>query len=221
MAAKVIIFDLDGTLIDSASDITNALNFAVQPYTEAFFTVEETKTMIGEGVGALIAKALERKGAVLEKGILLTRFMEFYSAHPADQTLPFDGVRETLEQLTAHRKIVVSNKLEAMSKRILELLGLRDYFDYVAGGDTGPERKPSPRPILDALERFGAKTTEAIIVGDSAYDMEAGRSAGVATVAVLYGYGSPGFERDADFVIRRFSELAAVVENIEKLGADS
>jgi phosphoglycolate phosphatase len=123
-------------------------------------------------------------------------------------------VRETLERLGACKKAVISNKLTDFAKKILEALDLLKHFEIVAGADSSPERKPSPVPILRVLWLLNVAPHEALIVGDSIYDMAAGRAAGIRTVAVTYGYGKPGFSEGCDFVIDRFSELLELVKTL-------
>ena len=217
MILKLIIFDLDGTLVDSKVDITNALNYAISPYSMEPVSVEETTTLIGEGVTRLIAKLLEKRKANLDLSVLVARFRSYYSAHPVSHTVPYPGVQQTLRSLHRYRKAVISNKFRSSALEILEELQLSQYFDEVAGVDTFPERKPSPVPILRILEQFEVKSEEAFIVGDSIYDIQAGRASGAKTVAATYGYGSPGFSDYADFIITEFPQLISVVNRLVQL----
>jgi phosphoglycolate phosphatase len=217
MPINLLVFDLDGTLVDSSTDISRALNYAIEPYGVGGISVEETITLIGEGVTRLIGKVVQRKEGALNESELLKRFLAYYAAHLVDHTAPYPGTEKTLQALAAFRKVIVSNKTEKFSVDVLKSLDLLKYFDYVAGGDTWPEKKPSPVPVLHVLERFQAKPGEAVLVGDSIYDMSAGRAAGLRTVAALYGYGSPGFSAEADFCIRSINELPDVVRRIGQL----
>ncbi|HME44005.1 MAG TPA: HAD-IA family hydrolase [Syntrophorhabdales bacterium] len=216
MAVRLIIFDLDGTLIDSVEDICGAVNYAIEPHGLAPVTLEETRASVGEGVPSLIEKVLTlKKATFLDTEALTKRVLEYYSSHLVAKTAPYPEVRETLEHLGACRKAVISNKLTGLAERILEALDLRKYFEVVAGSDSCPERKPSPVPVLRVLSLLDVPPQEALIVGDSVYDMAAGRAAGLGTVAVTYGYGTPGFSEGCDFVIDRFSELLEVVQGLE------
>jgi phosphoglycolate phosphatase len=211
MHTTLIIFDLDGTLIDSSVDISNALNYAIEPFGFAPVSLSETITLVGEGMTKLVSKLLERRGKHVELSILIDRFLDHYSAHFADHTHPYPGTEETLEALAGFKKVIISNKLEALSLQVLEALNLQKYFDYVAGGDTTLQKKPSPEPVLNVLSRFATPPEEALFLGDSIYDMEAGRSAGVRTVAALYGYGTPGFSGHADYEINSIEGLIDLV----------
>src|SRR3990172_2548087 len=172
---KLVMFDLDGTLVDSSVDITNALNYAISPYDIEKLTVEKTVSMVGEGLTRLVEKLLGKdRGGILPD--VMERFLHYYSGHLADFTTPYPGVRETLEALSGCRKAVISNKREFLSKRLLEDLDLSRYFDTILGSDSVEERKPSPKPILRLLTTFSIRPEEAVIVGDSTYDIEAGRA---------------------------------------------
>ena len=206
MKIKLIIFDLDGTLVNSIADITNALNYAIEPYGFEQLTVERTTSLVGEGVTRLIEKLLGLKAAAL-KDAVLKRFLDYYSEHLTDKTVPYPGVYETLEMLRNYRKAVISNKREDLSRRLLESLGLSGYFDIIWGSDSVSEKKPSPVPVLEMLKKVSCGPAEAIIVGDSNYDIEAGRSAGVRTVAVSYGYRHISLLKDADFIIDNMKDL--------------
>jgi phosphoglycolate phosphatase len=109
---------------------------------------------------------------------------------------------------------VVSNKLEVFTVKTLRQLHLLRYFDLVVGGDSGPERKPSPQAILSVLTKLGVSADGTLMVGDTAYDIEAGRGAGVKTVAAMYGYGSAGFADGADFTMNTFPELINIVTSL-------
>ena len=216
MAVRLIIFDLDGTLIDSVGDICAAVNYAIEQHGLTPVTLEETKASVGEGVPSLIEKVLALKRATfLDREELTKRVLEYYSSHLVAKTAPYPEVRETLEHLGARKKAVISNKLTGLAEKILETLDLLKYFEVVAGSDSSPERKPSPVPVLRVLSLLDVPPHEALIVGDSVYDMAAGRAAGLRTVAVTYGYGASGFSDGSDFVIDRFSQLLEVVQGLE------
>jgi phosphoglycolate phosphatase len=215
MAVRLLIFDLDGTLVDSSVDISNALNYAIGPYGLPPVTVQETVGLVGEGVTRLIGKVIERSHVALDPSALVERFLTFYSSHLADHTRPYPGAEKALGALGTYRKAVVSNKIERLSVQVLRATDLMRFFDYVAGGDTAAEKKPSPVPILDVLARFAVRQDEALIIGDSIYDIEAGRAAGIRTVAALYGFGDPSFPRDADYRIETIERLPGVVEQAE------
>jgi phosphoglycolate phosphatase len=212
MLTGLVIFDLDGTLIDSSFDICSAINFAIEPLGLQPATVDETASLMGEGATRLIEKMIEKRGATLDPSLLLEPFLDYYSAHSTDHTCPFPGTKEVLEALSWCKKAIISNKSELLSLRVLEALELRKYFDFVAGGDTLPQKKPSPAPVLHVCNLLGVSPEEALLVGDSTYDMDAGKAAGVNTVAALYGYGSPGFSRKADYEIGSIMELLTLFE---------
>jgi len=215
MRVKLIIFDLDGTLVNSSVDICNALNDAVRPYGVAEVSVEETIGLVGEGVTRLVGKLIAQRAPYLDTAVVRGRFLDYYSAHLADHSLPYPGTERMLQALSGRKKAVISNKPESLSIRLLSALDLLKHFDYVSGGDTHPEKKPSPVPLLDALSLFDALPAEALFVGDSIYDIDASRAAGVKSVAALYGYGAPGFSERADYTIKAIDELIDIVRRIE------
>ncbi|HXX53143.1 MAG TPA: HAD-IA family hydrolase [Thermodesulfovibrionales bacterium] len=219
MSIKLIIFDLDGTLIDSSVDIMNALNYALQPYNVKPVTVTDTIAMVGEGITRLIEKLVGDKEAEV-KADVMRRFLGHYSNHILDNTKQYPGVRETLEWLQegAYKKAVISNKRESLSREVLSGLGLLNYFDVVVGSDTTPERKPSPVPVRVVLSELHVPPCDAVIVGDSSYDVDAGRAAGVLTVAVTYGYRPREVIAHADHLIERMADLIPLIERINNCG---
>jgi phosphoglycolate phosphatase len=214
MAIRLVIFDLDGTLIDSIADITNALNHALRPYSTKILASEEVAGMVGEGAKKLVQKVMAKYNLVLDVEEVVKSYNDNYSACLTDNTTIYAGVMEALEDLKDYRKALVSNKSEAFSRRILKGFGLEKYFDMVVCADTLPERKPSPVPILHVMTALGVRPEDALIVGDSEVDILAGKASYVKTVAVTHGYGRPGFQEDADFVITTLSQLKDVVRNI-------
>ncbi len=214
MSIKLIIFDLDGTLIDSSIDIANAINYAVGPYGVPPLTVQEVISLVGEGISSLMGKLIVKGGIGAETDSLVQRFLIHYSAHLTDNTIEYPGVRDLLAQLGAYRKAVISNKRESLSVKILERLGLSEYMDVIVGSDTVKERKPSPLPVCHVLSELGIAPDEAVIVGDSNYDIEAGKSAGIRTVAVTYGYRPVALLQDADFIINSMPELTDVLRRL-------
>lgn len=215
MAIKLIIFDLDGTLVDSSTDIANALNAASKSFGIPSVTVREAEEIIGGGLKKLIERLLARTGSTVDGSMLLQRFLDEYSSHLTDHTTLYPAVAETLAALEGITKVILSNKLTSFTLQIIERFRLGHFFSSVQGSDAVAEKKPSPAPIVSLLDQFAVDRRQAMIVGDSIYDVEAGHRAGIHTVAAMYGYGAPGFDALADFRIRSFPELPALARRIE------
>lgn len=218
---KLLIFDLDGTLADTSLDIASAINYAVEPFGTGPYSTEETKAMVGSGITKLLHSLVPKK-AVLKDSSRTTpfeevsrRFLSYYSEHLLDHTTAYPNVKETLSKLNSYKKIVLTNKREGFSKDILKGLGLIDFFEIVIGSDSVAEKKPSPLPILNIMEHYGISGDEAVIIGDSDFDISAGKGAGIMTIAVTYGFRPVEMLKDADFIINDFSELLNILHNIK------
>jgi len=213
MALKLIIFDLDGTLIDSLKDITNAVNHATRPYGIAEKSVREMGDLLGTGISILIDRVLGDRRDELKEDVL-NRVMDYYSAHLVEYTTIYPGVGDLLEKLVGYKKAVVTNKREQFAKTMLKELGLVYYFDSILGSDSVGAKKPSPLPLLHLLDLFKLDPSEAVMVGDSEIDIAAGQGAGVKTVGVTYGYRERESLEGADFIIDDIRDLPEVIENI-------
>jgi phosphoglycolate phosphatase len=211
---KLIMFDLDGTLVDSGIDIMNALNRALSPLGVPVLTKGQTISLVGEGVTRLVEKVVG-SGQVTRRDEVLTRFIDYYAEHLTDATRPYPGVIRTLERLSGRRKAVISNKMESLSRRVLADLGLIDYFDVVLGGDSIEEKKPSPKALFHVMDLLSAAPGEAVMVGDSSFDIQAGKAAGVTTVAVSYGFRAADTLLEADFIIDAMEALPDLLERLE------
>lgn len=210
MQIKLILFDLDGTLVDTSKDITAALNHALKQYGIQEQSVQDTIKMVGEGITRLIEKILGTEKLHLRDDII-RRFIEYYSEHLADYSREYPFVRETLEHLHGYKKAVLSNKRESLSVELLEKLDLLKYFDLVVGSDTTSEKKPSPVPIFHIMGQLETKPYESMIVGDSTFDIEAGKKAGIKTVAVTYGYRERHHLQNADHMIDSLKDLTSLI----------
>jgi phosphoglycolate phosphatase len=217
MAIKLIVFDLDGTLVDSSADIANALNAASKPFGMEPVSVKEAEGLIGGGLTKLIERLLARKQVDVDKTSLLRHFLDEYTTRLTDYTRPYPQVPETLAALNGVVKSILSNKITSFTVEIAKRFGWTDFFQSIQGGDAVAEKKPSPASIFSLLDRFVVEKHEAVIVGDSAYDLEAGQRAGIHTVAALYGYGMPGFDAGAEFRMHSFSELPLIVQRLNKV----
>ena len=211
MSLKAVLCDLDGTLVDSAEDIRAALNQLLAEEGRTPVGPAEIKTMIGDGVGKLIERAVAARGGdPADAPGLVPQFLALYEPNAARSTRPYPGVPETLRVLKARglRIAVVTNKPESATRAILEGLDLAPLVEVVVGGDTAAERKPHPAPLLLALDRLGVAPREAVMVGDNHHDVSAARAAGVRAIAVTYGYSHvPHAELGADRLISSFCEL--------------
>jgi phosphoglycolate phosphatase len=175
--------------------------------------VEQTKDLIGEGINRLIEKVLGEEGMQFREPAI-KRFLDYYSEHLIDNSTAYPYVREILEKLSGYKKAVISNKREGLSRDLLENLDLLKHFDLFVGSDTTSERKPSSVPVIYALSKFRVEPREALIVGDSNYDIEAGKKAGLKTVAVTYGYRESRYLGEADHIIGSFNDLLPILDII-------
>jgi phosphoglycolate phosphatase len=212
-----VVFDLDGTLIDSAQDLCAALNRLLGELGRAPLTVAAVTPMIGDGSLMLLRRALTATGDVPEGAdfdALWDRFMVHYKATAADARL-YPGARETLDGLAAHgiKLGLCTNKPEAPTRQILAALGLEALFGAVAGGDSLDVRKPDPEHLRWVLRAIGASAEESAMVGDNEHDIDVGRAAGLArVVAVSYGYARrPVQSLGADVVIDGLDALPAAL----------
>ena len=208
MRIKLIIFDLDGTLIDSLADLTDATNHMLAIFRRKSLASEDVRRLVGQGARNLVERAMPDAAAdEVERG--LAAFLSYNAAHLADRTRLYPGVRETLARLQAAGTTlaVISNKNEDLCRKILELLGIDSCFAAVLGADSLPFRKPSPEPILKLLRDFEVTAGSAVMVGDSCNDIIAGRDAGVITIGCTYGYGDMDELADADYRINSLSDL--------------
>ena len=214
MSIRLIIFDLDGTLLDTAADMADALNDVLPPDI-GHVSLEEARAVMGGGEDTFIARVKHKNFDWQDFG---KRVGEAYAARLDVQTRPYPGVRATLKKLSSCSKVLLTNRRLSFTMPVLERFKLLPHFVDVIGRDSGSGTKPSPDPVFHVLRRLEAKPDETILVGDCVLDIEAGRAAGVQTVAVTYGYGygvDPGFVDRADFVIDRFSGLLQVIARLD------
>jgi phosphoglycolate phosphatase len=204
---KLIIFDLDGTLVDSLDDLTDSTNAMLRRFGKGELTRREVRLLVGQGAKRLVERAMPAASAEdVEAGIQL--FLAYNDAHIADKTRLYPGVKETLSILGKQSRLaVISNKYEAHCHKLLSVLGVAEHFCQVMGADSLPFRKPSPEPLLKMMADCGVTATETVIVGDSSNDIMAGKGAGVVTIGCTYGYGEISEIEDADYRIGRFPEF--------------
>lgn len=218
MPLSALIFDFDGTLIESAPEIRHCLNTLLEQYGRPAVTLAAVERMIGNGVAKLVERGFRATGGPPDDfDTALQRFIRIYNEAPIDETPVYAGVPETLARLHAagHAMAICTNKLYEPTVKILEGLDLMRYFRVVAGGDTFAVRKPDPGHLLGVLERLGVAKEAAIMIGDSPNDIGCAIDAGVRSIAVSYGYSRvPPAELGADILIDRFSDLPAALTRL-------
>lgn len=214
MAEPALVFDLDGTLIDSTADIAAAVNLVSDELGVPRRTTEEVRSFIGDGAPKLLARHLGTDDEELIARAY-TSWRTHYERVCLERTTWFDGVPELLEAIEGRTVAVVSNKPEAFCRRILDGLKASHRFGAIIGGDTFAEKKPSPMPLLGALEQIGGRAQDALMIGDGHQDMRAARAAGIEAIGVLWGHTSEerlracGATRIADTVQTLTAMLAA------------
>lgn len=216
---QAIVFDLDGTLIDSLPDLAAAVNIMLDEQGLAALPDDDIKPMIGDGAGMLVRRAFDARGGLPSPDVApyLARFLALYEPRSAELTRPWQGVPETLAALKARglKLGVCTNKPTKATHDILRILHLSDYFDVVVGGDDVPAIKPDPAHVHAVLDRLGVLPSAAVMVGDSINDVLAGKGAGLAVVAMSFGYSRiPPLELGADAVIDRFADLPGAIDGL-------
>ncbi|WP_347091306.1 HAD family hydrolase [Sphingomonas parapaucimobilis] len=207
---SIVGFDLDGTLLDTSGDLTAAVNHALGSIGRAPLTVEAVKPMIGGGARAMLQHGLDATGGYDAETLdrLHRLLLDYYEAHLAVHTVPFPGAIEALDELAARGVTlgIMTNKLERFARSILGELGLTDRFASIIGGDTLGVAKPSPKPIRALVEQCGGGT--AAFVGDSIFDVQAARAAGLPVIACSFGFLSQPVEAlGAGAIIDSYGEL--------------
>ena len=217
-----LLFDLDGTLVDTAPDLAGALNGVLREHGRETLEVDQVKILVGDGAVAMIERGFEASGGLPDTiENLRLRFLEIYAATLTRHSRPYPGVVATLERFhsAGHPMAVCTNKPQAPSEAILDGLDLVRFFGATAGGDRFPVRKPDAGHITGLLELIGASTSAAVMIGDSMNDVAAARAADIPVIAVSYGYTVlPAAEFGADAVVDSFDEIPAALAALPGLG---
>jgi phosphoglycolate phosphatase len=208
MRFDLVCLDLDGTLVDSGADIAASLNFALRREGEPELPEARIIAAIGGGVPVLLDRTIGP--AHPKRDRIHAGLREHYEEHLLDRTRLYPGVRETLERISIPR-VLVTNKPEGMSRKLLDALGMGALFAAIYGGEGRLPRKPDPASILECLDRFRVDKSRALHVGDSGVDLATARAAGIRSCGVTYGYSVPGELDEADYRIDRFDALASIL----------
>ncbi|WP_417666310.1 phosphoglycolate phosphatase [Roseibium sp.] len=217
-----LLFDLDGTLIDSVPDITTAANKLLATEALAPLALDEVREMIGNGIAKLVERAFAARDVVLDgdrQTQMTERMMAIYQDHLTDGTKLMDGAEEMLRAYdqAGVKLAVVTNKPEGFTRDILEHFGLADIIDCIVGGDSGPTRKPAPDMLFHAAEAMGIGIERSVMVGDSPADIGAAKAAGMASIAVEGGYTPiPAKELGADVVVGSLHQLPSAIEQLKE-----
>lgn len=219
-SAPTLVFDLDGTLVDTAPDLINALNFVLDREGLPPVPLQSARNMIGAGARKLIERGLELEGRIAgvdDISRLTADFIDYYAAHIADASRPFDGLENALDDLQSlgFRFAVCTNKLEWLSKRLLDQLGLSSRFSAICGADTFGVSKPDPAILQQTILRAGGQLSSAIMVGDAGPDIGVARRAGIPVIGVEFGYTEvPIADLKPDRLINHMRELPAAVRSL-------
>ncbi|MCE1235182.1 MAG: phosphoglycolate phosphatase [Hyphomicrobiales bacterium] len=217
MTAPLVVFDLDGTLVDTADDLIATLNRVLGEEGVRAMTREDAGALLGAGAKAMIARGFALVGEEISAerlDVLFRRFLPIYEENIAVRSRPFPGAVAALDRFEAAgwRLAVCTNKLESLSRLLLGQLGLLDRFAAICGGDTFAVKKPDGGHVLGTIERAGGEAARAVMVGDSGNDVKAAQAAGVPVVGVTFGYTDrPVASFGPDVVIDRFDELFEAV----------
>jgi phosphoglycolate phosphatase len=224
MHPLTIVFDLDGTLVDTAPDLVATLNIVLAREGLQPVAYADGRLMVGGGVRVMVERGIKANGRQLpaaEVDRLERNFIGYYAEHIAAHSQPFEGVEATLDRLTknGHRLAVCTNKLEGLSLRLLDALRLRPRFGAICGADTFGVSKPDPAILNRTIERAGGDKTRAIMIGDSLTDIATARAASIPVIAVDFGYTDvPVAELKPDRVVSAFSDLPEAISQMLSTG---
>jgi phosphoglycolate phosphatase len=219
MSAKLIAFDLDGTLIDSAPDLVEAVNFALTKLNKPTHSQATIQQWIGNGADVLVKRALLNNWHIGETPedfeVAFDLFKTYYAQHDWVHSRLYEGVLETLQTLknVDFKLACITNKTSPFTNPLMEVAELAPYFDFIASGDTFAQMKPNPLPLLETAKLLNVKPENAWMIGDSINDISAGKSAGFKTIAVSYGYAGQHSMADlnADFTVNMMLEVLNVL----------
>ena len=217
MSRSVLVFDLDGTLVDTAPDLHATLNVILGNYGRPLLDLGQVRNLVGEGARRLVERGFAMTGAPLAPEQLKTaiaEYLAYYGDNISVLSQPFPGVTTALDgfKTAGYRLGVCTNKTERLSRKLLSEIDFLPYFDALLGGDTLPVCKPDPMHLLSTLEALGARREEAVMIGDSPVDVATAKAAGVPVIAVDFGYTRiPAAELGADAVISAYVDLPAAV----------
>jgi phosphoglycolate phosphatase len=210
---RLLVFDLDGTLVDSKLDLALSVNAMLTDMGLATLPLDLIASYVGHGVTVLVRRSL---GALatdesVEKGLAF--FLDYYRQHMLDNTLLYPGVAEALEKLAGHKMAVLTNKPVNFSREMLTRLGFASSFEYIYGGNSFPQKKPDPMGLHKLMEDLQIPARQTLMVGDSDTDILTGRNAGVWTCGVTYGFGAHTLEKvSPDLVIADMRELPPLLD---------
>lgn len=213
MKASLVVFDLDGTVLDSVFDIASSVNVMRRRMGLDALPLSVIYGYVGDGAHMLVRRSLPTEAGEADVKQALAYFLEDYRVHMLDHTAPYPGVVETLMSMQGRTLCVLTNKLTGLTEAMLEKLDLLHHFQYVFGSDRFPRKKPDPIGVLYLLEATGIPSSQAMMVGDTANDVETGRRAGVLTCGVTYGLGGDKLKAARpDFMIDSFPQLLEIIE---------
>jgi phosphoglycolate phosphatase len=218
--SRTVVFDLDGTLVDTAPDLIDALNYVLDREGMSPVPLHSARNMIGAGARKLIERGLELEGrnaSASDITRLTDDFVAYYAEHIADGSRPFEGLENALDDLgtRGYRFAVCTNKLEWLSKLLLDRLGLSARFAAICGADTFGVSKPDPAILRQTVARAGGDIAAAIMVGDAGTDIGVARRAGIPVIGVGFGYTEvPIAELKPDRLINHMNELPKAVESL-------
>ena len=219
MRKTAVVFDLDGTLVDSLPDLRGALNEMLRGLARRELPADEVRRMIGDGTHALVERALRATGDVVDLEYAHQRFLRFYQAAPTRLSRLYPDVARTLRSLieSGARLGICTNKQQAMTFAVLEGFKIARYFQVIVGGDVAPFRKPDRRHLLTALEQLRALPDESVMIGDNENDYAAARGVGAAVILMRYGYlRVPPETLVPDAWLDRFADIPPALDRIKK-----
>jgi phosphoglycolate phosphatase len=213
LTPALVVFDLDGTLLDTHADLIDSLNHTIASIGLAPVSYDDLTHLVGHGAKVMIERACKLHGHPLtedESGPLLQRFIAHYSSTMPGHTKPYPGLIAAMDNLKANgfTLAVCTNKLESLARTLIDALGLTHYFAAITGGDTFPVRKPDARHLLGTIEKAGGTPERSIMVGDSFNDIAVAKNAAVASIGVPFGYSDVPIESlEPTRIIQHFDEL--------------